>query len=345
MEIHQLRYVLAVVDRGTFTAAAGACFVAQPSLSHAIRTLERELGVELFQRVGRRPTLTAAGEAFVPAAREVMRALDTARAAVDEVAGVIGGHLDLVTLPTLAVDPVTPLVGAFRTAHPGVTVRLAHPESTAALLEAVRTGDSEVGITELPVSVPRITAIPIGRQELVAILPPGHTAPRRLDLPALALLPLVTLPVGTSTRDMLDTAFDAAEATASIAVETDQREALVPLVLAGAGAAVVPAPMADVAGAQGALIVRLRPALWRELGLVHRDATLSPAARAFVTLARELMGPRPRRSARRARGCRAWCRRVAGASRPCARTARAAGRSPRSTRRSLRASRCHALAT
>jgi DNA-binding transcriptional LysR family regulator len=71
-----------------------------------------------------------------------------------------------------------------------------------------------------------------------------------------------------------------------IAVETDQREAVVPLVLAGAGAAVVPAPMAEVARLQGAVIARLRPALRRELGLIHRESTLSPAARAFIAIAR-----------------------------------------------------------
>ncbi len=286
MEIHQLRYALAVVDNGTFTAAAEASFVAQPSLSHAIRTLERELGVELFRRVGRRPRLTSAGEAFVPAAREVMRALDTLRAEVDAVSGLVAGHLDLVALPTLAVDPVTPLVGAFRAAHPAVTVHLAHPDSVASLVAAVRSGESEVGITDLPVDVDRVRAFPLGRQELVAILPPGTEGPRRLDLHALARHPLVTLPAGTSTRNTLDGAFASAGAEPTIAVETDQREAVVPLVLAGAGAAVVPAPMAEVARVQGAVVAHLRPALWRELGLIHRVATLSPAARAFIAIAR-----------------------------------------------------------
>jgi LysR family transcriptional regulator, carnitine catabolism transcriptional activator len=286
MEVHQVRYALAVVDEGTFTAAAAACFVAQPSLSHAVRALERELGVDLFRRVGRRPTLTSAGEAFVPAAREVMRALDTVRAEVDAVSGVVAGHLDLVALPTLAVAPVTPMVGAFRTAHPAVTVRLGHPEGPAALIDAVRSGDSEVGITELPIAAARIKAIPLGRQQLVAILPPGSPPAAVLRLEALARFPLVALRVGGSTRDMLDAAFDAAGATPAIAVETDQREAIVPLVLAGAGAAVVPAPMAEIARQQGAVVARLSPALWRNLGLIHRDATLSPAARAFIALAR-----------------------------------------------------------
>src|SRR4051794_38301016 len=110
MEVRQLRYALAVVDEGTFTAAAAACFVAQPSLSQAVAALERELGAALFLRLGRRVALTAAGEAFVPAAREALRAIGTVRADVAAVAGVLAGHLDLVALPTLAVDPVTPLV-------------------------------------------------------------------------------------------------------------------------------------------------------------------------------------------------------------------------------------------
>jgi LysR family transcriptional regulator, carnitine catabolism transcriptional activator len=283
MELHQLRYALAIVDHGTFTAAADACFVAQPSLSHAVRALERELGTPLFHRLGRRTALTAAGEAFTPAAREVLRAIETVHAGVHAVIGIEAGHLDLVALPTLAVDPITPLVGAFRTAHPGITVRLAHPEDTSELVELVRSGSSEVGVTELPVGAERIATIPLGRQELVAILPPGSARPRHLALAALAQRPLVTQRRGTSTRDAVDAALAGAEVT--VAVETDQREAIVPLVLAGAGAAVVPRPMATIARRDGAVVVPLRPPLWRQLGLIHRDAPLSPAAQAFIELA------------------------------------------------------------
>jgi len=284
MELQQLRYAVAVAEQGTFTAAASKCFVAQPSLSHAIRVLERELGVALFLRVGRHSRLTSAGEAMIPAAKEVLRALDTLRAEVDAVSGLGAGTLDLVALPTLAVDPVTPLVGLFRVAHPGVTVHLAHPENTDELVQRIRSGDSELGITELPVVAERLRTIALGRQELVAILPAGTSRPRRLELTDLARLPLVTQPPGTSTRDALDAAFREVGTAAIVAVETDQREAIVPLVLAGAGAAVVPRPMAALARKQGAVSVSLRPALWRELGLVHRDAVLSPAARAFVAL-------------------------------------------------------------
>lgn len=284
MDLRQLRYALAIVDEGTFTAAAAASYVAQPSLSHAIAALERELGVTLFDRLGRRVALTAAGEAFVPAARDALRAVDTVRAEVDAVAGVVAGHLDLVALPTLAVDPVTPLVGQFRRAHPGVMVRLAHPDSTGELLDRIRSGDSELGITELPVRRDRVVSRPLLRQELVAVLPPGSAAPERLDAVALAARPMVTMPVGTSTRDALDAALAGSGARIETAVETDQREAIGPLVLAGAGAALLPRPMADAVAAQGAVVAPLDPPLWREIGIVHRTGPLSPAARAFLQL-------------------------------------------------------------
>ena len=286
MELHQLRYAVAVADHGTFTAAAHACFVAQPSLSQAVRTLERELGAELFHRLGRNVTPTAAGEAFVPAARETLRAVDTTRAAVAAVAGLEAGHLDLVALPTLAADPVAPLVGRFRSDHPRVAVRLVQPEDAAGVAALVDNGGAEVGIADAAVLGQRLVRHDLGRQDVLAVLPPGTPRPRG-GVPArrLADLPLVALPPGTSSRRLLDEALAAADATGTIAVETDQREALVPLVLAGAGVSVLPRPMAEQAARQGAVVAPLVPPVSRALTLLHRDAPLSPAAAAFVALA------------------------------------------------------------
>ncbi|MCU1391458.1 MAG: transcriptional regulator [Ilumatobacteraceae bacterium] len=293
MELQQLRYTLAVVDTGTFTAAAAQCLVAQPSLSQSVRNLERELGVELFQRIGRRVVLTASGSAFAEAARLALRAVDNVRIEVDAVRGLMAGTLDLVALPTLASDPVTPLVGAFRVAHPNVTVRLAHPDGTDDLMRSVAGGESELGITVIsPMARSAssdgrhpLVSHALGRQEIVAVLPPGSSRRSALPARALAALPLVTNPVGTSTRTLLDSLLAAAGAVAQIAVETDQREAIIPLVVAGAGAALLPRSMATTAALHGAVVVALEPRLWRELVLVHRDGVLSPAARAFVDIA------------------------------------------------------------
>jgi LysR family transcriptional regulator, carnitine catabolism transcriptional activator len=287
MDLRQVGYVLAVVDEGGFTRGARAVHVAQPSLSQAVRALERELGVELFQRAGRQVRLTAAGTAFVEAARAVVRDFATLRAAVDAVQGVIAGTLDLVALPTLAVDPLAAIIGRYRRAFPGVTVRVAQPEDVDTATDLVRRGDCEVALAELPV-LPPLVSHPLEVQELVVVLPPddalghGHGP---LALERLAGTALVATPVGTSTRAIIDTAFAEAGIRPDVRVEINQREAILPLVLNGAGAAFLPRRLAEEAANRGASVRRLRPALSRPIGLAHRAGVLSPAARAFVDLA------------------------------------------------------------
>ena len=173
--------MVAVVDHGSFTRAAAALHVAQPSLSQAVAKLERELGVELFHRTPPRVAITAAGEALLEPARQALRAVDTARAAAEAVAGVTAGHVDLVSLPTLAVDPLAMFVGAFRREHPAVSVRITEPDDPADLLALVRDGTSELGFTELPIAPASgsgdLLAHELDAQEYVAVLPPGADPP------------------------------------------------------------------------------------------------------------------------------------------------------------------------
>src|SRR5262245_9761121 len=105
MDLRQAGYVVGVVDHGTFTAAARALHVAQPSLSQGVARLEAELGVALFHRVGRGVRLSAAGEAFVPAARRMLRDAALAGESVRSVVELASGSLDVVALRTLAADP------------------------------------------------------------------------------------------------------------------------------------------------------------------------------------------------------------------------------------------------
>jgi DNA-binding transcriptional LysR family regulator len=289
MDLRRLGLFLAVVDEGGMTRAAEARHVSQPSVSQAVRELETELGTPLFHRVGRGLVLTAAGEALVGPARQALRDVETARSAVDAVAGVTAGRLDLGALPTLAVDPLATLVGAFRVAHPHVTIRLADPADGAALAAMVTSGAVEIGISVGAADDPKhvgLEARPLGDQDLFAVLPPGTPAQGRyIAVEHLAAFPLVAAPAGTATRNQLDEAFAAAGAVPEVAVTTAQREAILPLVLAGAGATLFPGPLAEEAAALGAVVVPLRPPLTRALVALHRSGPLSPAAAAFLALA------------------------------------------------------------
>ncbi len=287
MDERKLRYFLAVVEEGGATRAAVRLHVAQPTLSQAIRALETEVGAQLFHRVGRRMRLSAAGEALVGPARQALRAIEEARGAVGGVNELHAGRIEVAALATLAVDPMARLIGRFRELYPDVEVHVLEPDSAEGVSAMVRNGACEIGAAHLLIPAERLTAHPLGDQELLFVLPPqatpGHGRPLRAD--ELAQIPLVVTPPGTSTRMLLEQALAAVGVTPRIAVQTAAREAVVPLVLAGAGGALLPAPLAHEAERRGAVVRALRPAITRPIGLVHRDGQLSPAARAFLAIA------------------------------------------------------------
>jgi len=172
MELRQLEYFLAVVEHGTLTKAAAALHLAQPSLSQMIKTLERDLGTQLFHRVGRRLVLSPAGHVLIDPARVVLRDAATARATVAEVRGLTGGRLDLASLSTLAVDPLAPLVGAFRRTFPRVAIGLLEPEDAGAVGALVSNGVCELGVGHLPTGTGELVEHDLGEQELFVVLPP-----------------------------------------------------------------------------------------------------------------------------------------------------------------------------
>ena len=246
MDVRQLSYVVAVVDHGTFTRAAEMLQIAQPSLSQGIRGLETELGVELFERTARPVRLTPAGQALLEPAR---RARARSR----------HGPRRRGRRARPGRRPSRPGVAAHSLDRPGGRPRRPVPPvpipASPSACSSPRTpptsppwcgpGRCELGACELP--LPDRAGV-VTHELAVAALPggaagPGHGAgpavagARRQPSTPLAQLPLVTTPLGTSTRRVLDEAFEAAGRRPQVAVETDHRESLVPLVLAGAGAA------------------------------------------------------------------------------------------------------------
>jgi len=289
MDDRRLRLFLAVVDDGGITRAAERLHVAQPSLSQALRAFEDELGAQLFHRVGRGVRLSAAGEALVGPARQALRAMDDARQAVSGVVELRTGTLEIAALATLAVDPMARLIGKFRERHPGVQVRVLEPESADGVRALVTDGACELGAAHLPLPGNHLAAHSLGEQELLFVLPPESTpaGERPLGARELARTPLVVSPPGTSTRILLEQALATLGVSPQIAVQTAAREAIIPLVLGGAGAALLPASLAREAQRRGAALRPARPAITRAVGLIHRTGPLSAAARAFLDLATE----------------------------------------------------------
>jgi LysR family carnitine catabolism transcriptional activator len=307
MEIRQLEYLVAVAAHGSFTAAAEALGVSQPSVSQGLRALENELGVALVERLPRGATVTPAGRALLPSAQATLRDLQAGRSAVEAVRGVEAGTLDVVCLPTLAAEPTARLVGALRRRHPGVTVRIAQPETVDDLLDRIRDGRSEIAVTELTGDLDDLETHELELQDFVALMPADRSDPPPAVLTAaeLADVPLITAPPGTSTRRQLDEVYAALGRSPRVVVETEHREAMAALVAAGAGVALVPRPAVAPSRATGVAVVELARPVRRRIGLVHRPGPLAPAAQAFLNAAVPAVAttpPRPRARRRRPTG-------------------------------------------
>lgn len=289
MDVRQLEYFLAVVDHGGFNRAARACYVAQPSLSQAIRLLERDLGSDLFHRFGRRVVLTEAGRALVEPARSVVRGLGTARASVAAVHGLVAGRVQIAAMPSQSVDPLSKMVAAFVARFPGVSVSVRASFTARDVLDSVRTGVTELGLlaTVVPLAAPGLELYPVARQRFVLITPPD--APFPADRPVhhteLAGQRLIAGQPGTGMRSVVDTILDAAPG-ASIIVETEHRETILPLVLGGTGLTVLADSWRALALRAGARVLDLEPATYLDVLLVARPDSLTPAAQEFLTVAR-----------------------------------------------------------
>lgn len=285
MDLRRLEVFLAIVDDGSFSGAADELGVSQPAVSQAVRALEADLGATLFHRVGRSVRLTDAGDALCLPARLALRDAAAARQAVEAVSDLLAGRLELACIPTLAVDPMAPLLGAFRSRYPAVSISLLDPEDTAEVVDLVRTGRCELGLVGEPTATAPLLATRLGAQAFLTVLPPGTPHPVALGVDDLAALPLVAPPKGSSSRDLLDAVLATRGHAASVVVETAQREALLPLVLAGAGAALVPTALAEYGRRLGCEVVALDPPVGRPVTLVRRAADSTPAAAAFLELA------------------------------------------------------------
>lgn len=284
MELHQLRYVLAVVRAGSFTRAAEELFLAQPSLSVQVRKLEKELGVELFRRLGRRVELTAAGEAFLEHVEPALFHLEQARTQALAVRNVERGRVAIGVLPSVGAALLPGVLADYRCAHPNVEVRLTEHNVSAEFERMVQTGKLDLAVIRSPWGRPGVTGRILVREPMVAMLPADHRLAGRpgLDLDELAGDDFVGMHRGYGLRELMEAVCLRHGFSPRVTVETSQLSVLCGMVRSGIGVAVVPRLAAT--GYHTAVPLR-DPEAFRELGVVWRDAgQLAPAASAFLEL-------------------------------------------------------------
>ncbi|RZT86953.1 DNA-binding transcriptional LysR family regulator [Pseudonocardia sediminis] len=280
MELHQLRYFVAVAHEGSFTAAAARLYLSQPSLSVQIRKLERDVGARLFERTGRQVVLTAAGSALLEHAQVALDQLERGRQRVAEVSGVREGEVRVGVLPSIGARMLPEVLAEFRRAHPRVEVRIVEHDVSREFEQLVRSGELDLAITRMPLTLSGLCTDVLVREPVLLLVPAGH---RLAGVEQAALLDLageeiVGMRTGYGLRDLADQLLAEAGVAPRVVLETGQLAIVHGMVAAGMGVALLP----RLAAGDGLTVPLADPCAVRELGVVSRSsAHVSPPVQAF----------------------------------------------------------------
>jgi DNA-binding transcriptional LysR family regulator len=281
MEIHQLRYFLAVVSARSFTAAAEACHVSQPSLSSQVAKLEEEVGGELLERRRSGALLTARGRLFHPRAVEALRQLEEAKREFADLDGLRTGEVTLGCLPTTGAYLFPPLLREFRKQHPDLVVRL-REESSPRLAEALREGEVDMAFLDEAGLGPGLRTTALFSEPLLAAVPAEHRLAGRgaIAAEALAEEPLIIMKSGHGFRKIVLDYLASRGIEPRIVYESSGIDTVQALVEAGLGISIVPRMVRRSPGP--VYLDLLPPTPTRTLSLASREgSSTSPAAAAL----------------------------------------------------------------
>ncbi|MER5430411.1 LysR family transcriptional regulator [Streptomyces sp. NPDC002588] len=290
MTLQQLTYFLAAVEHGSFSAAAEALYIAQPSLSEQIRRLEHSLGVPLFVRTNRKLVLTEAGHLLLPRAQHVRVATKEAEESVRGVRTLTGGTVAFGTFSSAQHLLLSDLITDFRARHPRVRIRVVGLNSCE-VADAVRDGTLEAGLVALPVDdrgldvsgvVWTCEVVYLSADPSRVTEPP--TAQRLAEAPL--ILPEARWGNIDPTRRQLLGRVQRAGVSLNPVAEVESPALALTLAAGGVGDTVISLPLARSLGYLERLhSVSLDPPLHETFAFItRRDAHLSPATRVLMEL-------------------------------------------------------------
>jgi len=182
MELHQIRYFVAVAESENFTRAAERSNVSQPSLSQQIINLEKELGHKFFHRLGRRAVLTEAGATFLNRAKQILASVDDATRELND-GLVLERRIVVGAIPTVAPYVLPQLIGRCRTEFPNLVIHVREDFRTD-LIRGVIDGELDLALTSLPVKDPRISVEPIFTEPLLLLVGRQHPLAKNTSVTA-----------------------------------------------------------------------------------------------------------------------------------------------------------------
>jgi DNA-binding transcriptional LysR family regulator len=292
LNLYLLRIFAAVAETRSFSRAAKTLYVSQPAVSKGVQALEKQVGMPLIDRSARRFALTEAGEILYQHAARIFELEQEAEAALDQLQGLVTGHLSLGASYTIGNYVLPAMLGRFHGIYPGVHLSL-EIGSTNQMIERLSAGPLDMAFVEGPVDMPNLVITPWRTDTLVIVARPDHPLTREGPLTARQVFaqPFILREPGSGTREIIETALGRRGLEIHVAMELGTNEAIKQAVQAGQGIAMMSETAVRLERAAGLLAVLDVPdfTLTRPFRrLVVAGKPLSRAAAAFQTLLAEL---------------------------------------------------------
>lgn len=284
MDLASLNAFIAIAEMGSFSLAADRLHLTQPAVSKRLATLETQLNVRLFDRLGREIGLTEAGRALLPRAYQILNVLDDTRRALTNLNGNVSGRLSLATSHHIGLHRLPPLLRTFTRRYPDVNLDIRFLDSEIAYEEVLH-GRAELAVITLaPQTAAPVRAVNVWDDPLDFVVAPEHPLAQKseISLADIAGYPAVFPGGNTFTHHIAHRLFEREGLTPNITMSTNYMETIKMMVSIGIAWSVLPRTMLDEQ------VVRLPlPGiqLSRQLGYItHTERTLSNAAKAFMAL-------------------------------------------------------------
>ncbi|OAB38824.1 LysR family transcriptional regulator [Paenibacillus macquariensis subsp. defensor] len=282
MEIRQLQYFLVLCSELHFSEAAVKLGISQPTLSQQIRVLEDELGVPLFDRIGKKTFQTEAGKLLEHHAIQVIQQLDNAKHAIADLTNLNKGHLRVAVLPSDLDYRLTSLLIDFHKAFPHTKVQVI---PSMDIVNNVLDNEVDIGVGLEIQPHHRLDRIPFYTESYSLYVHEDHDLAGRdiVISEDLVHLPLVMYPKGFYGRDLIDIWCNNQGISIDTRMETGSVASLFQLVKEGIGATIQPSQLIESFQSLGIRAIPIRQSPTRKLEMFYRnDKYLSQAAKAFL---------------------------------------------------------------
>jgi DNA-binding transcriptional LysR family regulator len=285
MDLDQLHTFLEIVRLKSFSKAAQSCFRTQPAVSAQVRQLEQELNTSLFERLGTKIALTAAGRIFADYAEQILELRRRAQNSINELERVPRGELVIAATEATCIHVLPGVFSEYKKRFPNVQM-LVDRSYGPRVVEAIVDNQADFGFTQIPVKEKRLQVVKIHADEIKMIVPLNHPLAKRTSVLPTDLIghPLL-LPKSGATKARLTAWIEPVEEEMRISMELDSTEMIKRFALAGLGVGFVAGAHCREEVAAGRLVaISLGPdPMLRQIGLIYRkDKALSKAALGFI---------------------------------------------------------------